>query len=1023
VNINWIKKLRIALASLALLGLAACGGAGGGGGTPIEKGYAPLQTAVVFQSGVQIVEQQNIVSWKVISRQGTNIDSPATLFEVPNTQSIQVGKVYVVNQMAYKVDSVSLATPTTNFVYVSQPSIQEIFSTFKLSGDLPITKMELTSNPVQAGLLQADTAKTGIKWADAGSFMKPIDQQKDYDPASLVELGGGCLKIETDQGDFDDGGVKVKPFGFKIDLSCAKIQDAGGIMSGQLNLTGGIYPKLSFKDGFDLTNPDSYDGNFQHTFYTKLSGGLSATGKIKLSKLLRLVSIKSYIPIPGTPVVLTIWTPLDLVFQAEAGTQGKLTWDVQGKYVVDSRGGQWTTLKPFAPLPELKETVSISLTALLRPGVGLGVYGLTPFSFHPKGGIKGEIEYDILQSCTKTLVKMVWGADIVLLPNTWIQVGSDPWEKKHTKELIALVDGAEFVNKSIGNGCSAPIANISQNDSTLPPPQISRNLNGSDIRLDSRWLFFGGIQLMGNGSIFADTYEWRIENDLGQSAVLGNQGSINLLASDLTKVLFPTKVTLTVSNGGLTARTNKAVVNLVSNKPPIAAGILVKIGTEYVLTSSSADVDGRVTQIEWSDSVTNKVIASQTSNGELRLPLASVQTSSNASLPVTLKLKVWDNDGAIAEQFITEQPAIASISPPVATLNTPQIFTVTGTNLPLTAVLSMADAVCQTPTNRAASGFTVSCTPQGTATGVKVITVKTDTLANGGTVIDASKTVNVSAAAVAAYPKLFPTGVDALGNALAAGSPDPHYAILLPNQPAVVVLNNVGTWIPDSATSMWIWETSSGLPVNVTRTFRTTVDLTGLDPNLVSVLGTWATDNGGIDILINGVSTGNTCGGFQAYCNFAVNSGFVAGVNTLDFVVTDVGVISGFRVDTIGIVPKAAPSNPFTVDAINAAGTVFTVPTGATSCTFAGSGAWNYAVGASVTPTGGGVTLAGYIWPMPSAPAWSLIAKRLNGTYQYVGLSSQMTVIGGESIVFMMNDGQGAYADNSGAVSVTWACQ
>ncbi len=89
--------------------------------------------------------------------------------------------------------------------------------------------------------------------------------------------------------------------------------------------------------------------------------------------------------------------------------------------------------------------------------------------------------------------------------------------------------------------------------------------------------------------------------------------------------------------------------------------------------------------------------------------------------------------------------SIAVVTPTTATIGAATTLTVTGTNLPLTAVLSMADAVCQTPTNRAASGFTVSCTPQGTATGVKVITVKTDTLANGGTVIDAKWTVTVSA--------------------------------------------------------------------------------------------------------------------------------------------------------------------------------------------------------------------------------------------------------------------------------------
>jgi hypothetical protein len=136
---------------------------------------------------------------------------------------------------------------------------------------------------------------------------------------------------------------------------------------------------------------------------------------------------------------------------------------------------------------------------------------------------------------------------------------------------------------------------------------------------------------------------------------------------------------------------------------------------------------------------------------------------------------------------------------------------------------------------------------------------------------------------------------------------------------------------------------------------------------------------------------------------------------------------SSFETNKIEVRQLGAATMPasgsFAVNAINEAGTAFTVPTGATSCTFVGAGTWNYAVGTSVTPTGSGATLAGYIWPMPTAPAWSLIAKKLNGTTQYVGLSTQMAVVGGESILFMMNDGQGAYADNSGAVSVTWACQ
>lgn len=149
-------------------------------------------------------------------------------------------------------------------------------------------------------------------------------------------------------------------------------------------------------------------------------------------------------------------------------------------------------------------------------------------------------------------------------------------------------------------------------------------------------------------------------------------------------------------------------------------------------------------------------------------------------------------------------------------------------------------------------------------------------------------------------PGLFNTGVDASGNALAAGAVDPHYAILETGSAAVVVKDAIpSTWIDNASTYRWVWETVAGTPTNVIRTFRTTFDLSGLDPATAALSGTWATDNSGLDILINGTPTGNTCGGFSSFCSFSVTSGFVAGVNTLDFRVQDVGVISGFLVGSI----------------------------------------------------------------------------------------------------------------------------
>jgi hypothetical protein len=146
---------------------------------------------------------------------------------------------------------------------------------------------------------------------------------------------------------------------------------------------------------------------------------------------------------------------------------------------------------------------------------------------------------------------------------------------------------------------------------------------------------------------------------------------------------------------------------------------------------------------------------------------------------------------------------------------------------------------------------------------------------------------------------LFNTGVDNGGVVLGDGAADGHYAIVAPSQAAVVINAGIpGSWLPNTSDSRWIWETASGQPTNVTRVFRTTFDLTGFDISSVNILGRWAADNLGLDIVLNGVSTGQTSPGFTSWTNFNLPSAsLVAGLNTLDFTVNDFGVISGFRAE------------------------------------------------------------------------------------------------------------------------------
>jgi hypothetical protein len=144
-----------------------------------------------------------------------------------------------------------------------------------------------------------------------------------------------------------------------------------------------------------------------------------------------------------------------------------------------------------------------------------------------------------------------------------------------------------------------------------------------------------------------------------------------------------------------------------------------------------------------------------------------------------------------------------------------------------------------------------------------------------------------------AFP-LFNTGVDANGAPLAGASADPHWTVGGSN--AVVLLNQspsdggFALNYAQSPQSRWIWLNAQGdagglVPV----TFRLTFDLSGFDSDTAEITGSWAVDNVG-EIKLNGVTTGHSLptpvlGNFRSFHAFTIDTGFVAGINTLDFVV------------------------------------------------------------------------------------------------------------------------------------------
>jgi hypothetical protein len=180
-----------------------------------------------------------------------------------------------------------------------------------------------------------------------------------------------------------------------------------------------------------------------------------------------------------------------------------------------------------------------------------------------------------------------------------------------------------------------------------------------------------------------------------------------------------------------------------------------------------------------------------------------------------------------------------------------------------------------------------------------------------------------STSAGAATITLFNTGVNGSGTVLGQGaSPDTHYTLIPPGGTTVTEVWTaaggfpVGPYLGDDTLSAWIGPNlNSPQPLygpGGIYDYRTTFDLTGLNPSTASITGLWSSDNDGLYINLNGVNTenpGNPYGppySFTHWAAFSISSGFQAGVNTLDFYVmngngdTDTAGPTSLRVEMTG---------------------------------------------------------------------------------------------------------------------------
>ena len=131
-------------------------------------------------------------------------------------------------------------------------------------------------------------------------------------------------------------------------------------------------------------------------------------------------------------------------------------------------------------------------------------------------------------------------------------------------------------------------------------------------------------------------------------------------------------------------------------------------------------------------------------------------------------------------------------------------------------------------------------------------------------------------------PGLFNTGVDSAGHALSVGASDLHYTV--GGATPVVSGYNYPNAYPAGANFI-----TSGLSDIGPYSYSLSFDLTGLDSSTASLSGLFASDDSA-SVYLNGILLASTPpAGFSVFTAFTASSGFLAGLNTLNFATYNTG--------------------------------------------------------------------------------------------------------------------------------------
>jgi hypothetical protein len=125
---------------------------------------------------------------------------------------------------------------------------------------------------------------------------------------------------------------------------------------------------------------------------------------------------------------------------------------------------------------------------------------------------------------------------------------------------------------------------------------------------------------------------------------------------------------------------------------------------------------------------------------------------------------------------------------------------------------------------------------------------------------------------------------------------------------------DAGPWIGSGKASKWLTPTvdegqSFDPSVTGKYSWKLNFDLTGFNQATASFSGQWAADNVGV-VKLNGTQIGSS-NSFSSWSAFSANSGFLSGINTLEFLVTNTqqagGNPTGLRVEFATSAVAAVP--------------------------------------------------------------------------------------------------------------------